>query len=175
MIPICCRPANWNSDIAYYMILIFPMCASLEAQRKLRRDARDDFMDEQVVKPKAKAKAKAKAKGKAKAKAKLTAESGSAPVEEALRNERVQDAPEERDEEAVLLENEEEEAKNDLRAEPPKKRGRAKRKATVAKDKEDDVKEASPLPVRRRLSFGVKSESEADGLDPDLFWACVHV
>ena len=142
---------------------------SLEAQRKLRRDARDDFMDEQVVKPKAKA--KAKAKGKAKAKAKLTAESGSAPVEEALRNERVQDAPEERDEEAVLLENEEEKAKNDLRAEPPKKRGRAKRKATAAKDKEDDVQEASPLPVRRRLSFGVKSESEADGLDPDLFFA----
>ena len=144
---------------------------SLEAQRKLRKDARGESDAAQVT---AKPKGKAKATAKGKTKAKVKAESGSAPAaEEAMRNERFQDAPEERDDEALQLENEEEAEKNELRAEPSKKRGRSKKKAAKAKGKKDDTEEASPLPVRRRLTF--------DDLDEDFsffmalceFCACV--
>ena len=119
----------------------------MQAQRKLRRDARGLAANEAA--PKAKAKAKAKGKGKAKAKAK----SRPAVEETNMRYERAQDT--ENDSEAMDLEMEEEAEKEVIRAEPTKKRGRA-----AKKEGRDGDEKAFSASVKRRLCFDDLDEKE---------------
>ena len=134
-------------------VYIYPQMHALtygQAQRKLRKDARDDT---EMPTPRAKGKkAKAKAKAKCKVKAKKEVKG--------MRNERAKD--EHCDSDAIALEDEDEAGKNEMRAEPKK----TKKKKAAQKASQVPVLDETPCKnVQRRLSFedlGIGDSADED-------------